>query len=345
MVKLEDLLTFYKWTNTHIDMYKCQQLKEKGFLQMKKHQEYPLYLLNYTAKTQYQRQWCKELIHSRGLIVAEDGEIVARPLPKFFNEWEITDWGDLQEQEYELYKKMDGSLAVMFHYMGKRIFCTRGSFCSDQALKAEEIFKEKYLNQDVNKECTYCFEVIYPENKIVVDYGALEDLFLVSITHTKSNKHVNIEQAGFKTPQKISTTGICCTEWTIPDVENEEGYVMRFISDNLRVKIKFDNYMEKHRSKTVSLEDIKRSVKRMERVNLENIPDEFLHDVKIVILKMENDFNDKKIQHITEYLNIVHRSNNEMEVIEAIKLTSSPSVLFAMYREKPFDRLIWKSIE
>ena len=157
MMKLEDLLTFYNWSTTHIDMNKCQQLMEEGFLQMKKHVEYPLYLLNYTSKTQYQQQWCKELIHARGLVVAEDGEIIARPLPKFFNLPEITGWGELQEQGYELYKKMDGSLVIMFHYRGKRIFCTRGSFCSDQALKAEEIFNKKYSDQDVMRECTYCF--------------------------------------------------------------------------------------------------------------------------------------------------------------------------------------------
>ena len=68
----------------------------------------------------------------------------------------------------------------MFHFRGQRIFCAHGSFCSDQALKAEEIFHKKYLIQDVMKECTYCFGIIYPENKIVVDYGEIEDLFLLS---------------------------------------------------------------------------------------------------------------------------------------------------------------------
>ena len=77
-------------------------------------------------KTQYQQKWCKELIHTRGMVVDEDGQIIARPLPKFFNLSEITGWDELQEQEYELYKKIDGSLIIMFHYKGKRIFCNRG---------------------------------------------------------------------------------------------------------------------------------------------------------------------------------------------------------------------------
>ena len=70
-------------------MDKCRQLKEEGFLKMKKHVKYSLYLLNYTSKTQYQQKWCKELIHTRGMVVDEDGQIIARPLTKFFNLTEI----------------------------------------------------------------------------------------------------------------------------------------------------------------------------------------------------------------------------------------------------------------
>ena len=48
------------------------------------------------------------------VIVDEDCQIHARPLPKFFNLSEITGWEELQEQEYDLYKKIDGSLVVDF---------------------------------------------------------------------------------------------------------------------------------------------------------------------------------------------------------------------------------------
>ena len=212
MIQLQKLLEFYKWNTTHINMDECYELKKSGFLQMKKYLEYPLYILNYTSKTQYQQRWCKELIHARGLVVTEDGEIIARPLPKFFNHYEITEWGELHEENYELFKKMDGSLVIMFYYKDKCIFCTRGSFISQQALKAEEIFKKKYMDEYVNKECTYCFEVIYPQNKIIVDYGMLEDLFLISIIHTKTGKNVNIDQAGFNTVQYSSKD---CYKWCI----------------------------------------------------------------------------------------------------------------------------------
>ena len=123
MVLLQDLMNFYQWNGTHVGMKKYQQLMNKGLVYIKRHPQYPIFLLNYTPRTQYRQKWCKELIHARGLVVAEDGEILARPLPKFFNQHEIMDWEELCE--YEVYEKMDGSLAIMFHYKNQHIFCTR----------------------------------------------------------------------------------------------------------------------------------------------------------------------------------------------------------------------------
>ena len=74
----------------------------------------------------------------------------------------------------------------------------------------------------------------FSQGKLI--FRPFEDLFLISITHVKSGKHVNIDQASFKTVQKIPTAGKCHTKWIVDDFEKEEGYVMRFISDNLREK-------------------------------------------------------------------------------------------------------------
>ena len=342
MIQLQKLLEFYKWNATHINMDECYELKENGFLQMKKHLEYPLYILNYTSKTQYQQRWCKELVHARGLIVTEDGEIIARPLPKFFNHHEITELGELQKQNYELFKKMDGSLVIMFYYKDKCIFCTRGSFISQQALKAKEIFKKKYTDEDVNKECTYCFEVIYSQNKIVVDYGALEDLFLISIIHTKTGKNVNIDQAGFNTVQKIATNGVCYTEWIQHNVVNEEGYVMRFIDDNLRIKIKFANYVEKQKGKHLNIKRIKQSMKKMQTINLNTIPDEFYNEVKETINQMEELFKMKENEVLKEYVKIREQNSTTRDLVETIKQSPLSKILFAIHSKKPYDILIWK---
>ena len=342
MIELQDLVRFYNWNSTHVDMKKCEELKNKGLLNIKKHILHPIYLLDYTPKTQYRQLWCKELIHARGLVVAQDGEILARPLPKFFNHYEIDGFEELHDKDYEVYKKMDGSLAILFHYNDLPIFCTRGSFCSDQALKAEEIYKLKYKDVEVKKECTYCFEVIYPENRIVVDYNTLEDLFLISITHTKSGKEMNIDQAGFLSVRKFDTNEVLFNEWLNHDVYNEEGYVIKIGS--LRVKVKFLNYVNKHKVKNLSVEQIKKCFKQKGYVNLEDIPDECYDEIKSVITKLENQCKDKENECLREYENILKQNSITSDVIDAIKGSKHRSILFAIHNKKSYKALILKML-
>ena len=88
----------------------------------------------------------------------------------------------------------------------------------------------------------YCFEVIYAQNKMVVDYMDTEDLFLISITHTTSGKEINNDKAGFKTVNKVDKNQFLSGT----EVANMEGYVVKFIKGRpLRVKYKF----EKHKGK------------------------------------------------------------------------------------------------
>lgn len=320
-------------------MKKYQQLMKEGLVYIKRHPQYPLFLLNYTPRTQYRKKWCKELIHARGLVVAEDGAILARPLPKFFNHYEINNLEGVQDKEYEVYEKFDGSLVIMFHYDNTQIFCTRGSFISEQAVKGQQIFTAKYNHDLVNKECTYCFEVIYPENKIVVDYKDTEDLFLISITHTTTGKEINIDRAGFKTVNKVDKKQFLSgTEET-----NMEGYVVKFKNMiPLRVKYKFDAYVEQHKGKSLSEAAIKRSMKNMESINLDNVPDECYEEVKKIKTKMENEIECKRNKIENEYQSIVKKSNNDRDVIEEIKQSEYRSILFAIHGNKPYEMLLWK---
>lgn len=192
------------------------------------------------------------------------------------------------------------------------------------------------------KECTYCFEIIYPENKIVVDYGEIEDLFLLSITHVRSGKPVNIDETGFKTAKKIITTGICPTKWIVDDLENEEGYVMRFISDNIRVKIKFDNYVKKHKGKDITAKQIKDSLKKMKPIDLDFIPDECYEEVRTIIAEFEDQFKRKEKDIIKEYKEIISQNISSRDVIESIKQSQHSKILFAIHANKPYDMLIWK---
>ena len=341
---LQDVLEFHQWNATHVDLNKYFELMHEGLVYIKKHPRYPLFLLNYTPRTQYQQKWCKELVHARGLVVGEDGKILARPLPKFFNHYEINDLEKLQDEEYEVFEKMDGSLVIMFHYENHPIFCTRGSFISEQSAKAHEIFRAKYKHISINKECTYCFEVIYPENKIVVNYEDVEDLFLISITHTSSGKEINIHATGFKTVNKVDKTSIHAFLSGFEEA-NMEGYVVKYtkgLSNSLRVKYKFNTYVEKHKGKDITAKQIKDSLKKMKPIDLDVIPDECYEEVRTIIAEFEDQFKRKEKTIIEEYREIRSQNITSRDVIEAIKQCEHSSILFAIHRKKPYDMLVWK---
>ena len=79
---------------------------------------------------------------------------------------------------------------------------------------------------------------------------------------------------------------------------------MSFIDDNLRIKIKFANYFEKHKGKHLKVNKIKQSMKKMQIINLNTIPDECYDKVKEIINQMEELFKMKENEVLKEYVNI-----------------------------------------
>ena len=166
---------------------------------------------------------------------------------------------------------------------------------------------KKYLNQNIImlksiRNVLIALKLFTLKTKYLY-YDELEDLFLISITHTKTGKEVNIDNTRFKTVNKLETNGLSFSDLLQYDIPNKEGYVVKF--NYLRVKIKFDNYIVRHKRKTLSMNAIKRSMKKMERINLDNIPDECHSEVREIMHEMEEEFNNKKHMIESEYMNIV----------------------------------------
>ena len=145
-----------------------------------------------------------------------------------------------------------------------------------------------------------------------MNFEDLEDLFLISITHTSSGKEINIDAAGFKTVNKVDMKSIHAFLSGVEEA-NMEGYVVKYtkgLSNPLRPKYKFDTNVEKHKGKSLSETAIKRSMKNMESIKLDNIPDECYEEVKKIKTQMEEEFQCQKINIENQYLKIITQSNN-----------------------------------
>ena len=94
----------------------------------------------------------------------------------------------------------------------------------------------------------------------------------------------------------------------------------------------------------MSVTEIKRSMKNMESINLDNIPDECYEGVKKIKTQMEEQFKHQKSKIENQYLKITSQNSSPKDVIEAIKQSEHSSILFAIHRKKPYDMLVWKSL-
>ena len=335
-----NLYEMYAMKNMNMELY--NELREKKLVQIKNHPTLPLKLLNYTPITQMKKKWNTNLLYARGLVVDEDWKIIARPLPKFFNDYEVK--GSLPAHPFKVYEKLDGSLIIMSFYEGKPIFCTRGSFTSEQAVKAEEIFTEKYKHVKVDQDFTYCFEIIYPHNKIIVDYKEEEDLFLLAKIHTATGQEATIKDTGFRCAN-VYDGDKSLGELKKMDTENKEGFVIHFPHNNFRVKIKFETYIKLHKIGKYSRKDVIKKTMKGRKMPLEHIPDECYQDLENMTSEVTQQFKEIKNDMLKEYTSIKQEYTEDQEIIERIKQSPNRNILFCLLRDKNYDKLIWRKMQ
>lgn len=233
------------------DLQAFEDLVRDGYL--KKAEKGDLTLYGYTEKTTFDRAWqTKYTLHARGIIFnKKTGALVAKPFPKFFNlgEMEEVSFVNLPKESYRVFEKCDGSLGIIFFHDNQWQLATRGSFSSEQAIRGLEILNRKYNISKLNPQFTYLVEIIYPENKIIVNYGNEEKLVMLGAYHTATSKEVDFdsvkivaESAGMETAKEYFHTieEMIVLKKTLP--KDDEGFVVRF-DFGLRVKIKGDEYM------------------------------------------------------------------------------------------------------
>ena len=198
------------------------------------------------------------------------------------------------------------------------------------------------------------------KNRIVVDYGDMEELILLGAVHTKSGeemkydslKEINGHSFGFPIVKKY--TGMRDFEFMkLMNIDNKEGYVIRF-SSGFRMKIKFEEYCRLHSIVTnVSNKIIWENLKDGNSFEelLTNVPDEFYGKVKYWVDKLNVDFIKIKIDAIEEYINIINTliknkiPFSKKEFASYAVKSNNSSILFNIYDNKEYEHIIWEKIK
>lgn len=230
-----------------LDLPLLIEMIDQRFVKEQRHPSEPLRILNYTAAAQYDRVWNDVTRKCRGLIVHDNGRVVARPWPKFHNYGEHEE-GTLDLTEHcEVTDKLDGSLGIMYPAGDRLAVATRGSFTSDQAVFATDLLQTLYADFKPWPELTYLFEIIYPANRIVVDYAGASDLFLLGATDTETGEGVPLDDLSWKGPRTSIFPAVTLADaLALPPRPNAEGIVVRLVRGTL-VKVKQDDYVALHK--------------------------------------------------------------------------------------------------
>lgn len=182
---------------------RLNNLYKQDLLQKQIHPKHNLIIWNYTPKVSYEKLWGIDelLLKCRGLITDFNGNIVANCIPKFFN-YEELKFNEIPNEPFIYTDKMDGSYINFFYYNNEWIFSSRGSFISDQAILAHNIFNEKYINKvNLNPKYNYIMELIGKDNIIVILYPE-NDLILLACFSIE-NKEIDIYSKEFDGFNKV----------------------------------------------------------------------------------------------------------------------------------------------
>jgi RNA ligase len=236
---------------SQVDIDGLQALREKGLLKSARHPEFDLVIWNYSEHCQYKRLWSPVTMACRGLITDFEGNVVARPFGKFFNLGEPACPKVPAGEPFEVTEKMDGSLGIGYKGPdGEWYVASRGSFESEQAEEGTRLLRQGGYHWDFPDDATPLFEIIYPENRIVVDYWDRRDLILLASidNYTGRDRELLPVWDGPHVHRFVEHEVLSPAELATKAVRpGREGYVLHWRDHGLRVKVKFDEYLRLHR--------------------------------------------------------------------------------------------------
>lgn len=256
-----------------VNMDDLRQGIDDGFITIRKSSEQSPHdqfmILNYSKTAQITKgAWdnpavriCRGLIIDSGSYSEPQGwmEVVARPWAKFFN-YGQSEAGDFDmDAPVEVTDKKDGSLGIIhFDSGGYPRVATRGSFDSEMANWATRwIYSTPGVASRLKDAYEYLLdytilvEIVYPENRIVLDYGDYEGLILLGAVKINSGEYIGPNDVpsdvwgGDRTEVFLYST--LAEALSAPPRKNAEGLCVRFLEQNKIVKVKQEDYLRLHK--------------------------------------------------------------------------------------------------
>lgn len=243
------------------------------------------------------------VMECRGVILDNLLNVVCKPLNRFFNfgeALEITSRFNIRNSI--AYEKVDGSLIKVYYWEGSWRIATRGTAFAETTNYTGQVFLDMVLktvgcntleefNTRMNRSmtdkfCTYLFEFISPENRIVTRYSGAELVLLAIVDHMGDYEEIinpsrlsivanylSMTLANIRVAKTYDTSDIDDLKPLLAHLRGlEEGFVCYDPSSGIRVKIKSEEYVRVHKIRGESIP----TPNRIMSLVVENEQDEYL---------------------------------------------------------------------
>jgi len=211
-------------------------------------------------------------LECRGVTFDNDGAVIGRPLPKFFNVGErpdtqpsVIDWASIAE----IYEKRDGSLIHTVKTADGYRLKSKKSFTAPQVIAALQWVDARpqlhaWILARVASDFTVIMEWTAPDNRVVIAYEQPQ----LTVLHVRSNStgafvaRASLEQL---CGEDVPLVAACDMERPrllelAQSTEGVEGWVLQF-RDGTLMKLKTKWYLERHHYMTALRErDVARAV-------------------------------------------------------------------------------------
>lgn len=325
-----------------------------GYIKTQTHPTAPYTIHNYTDVCTWDQAWDEATLNCRGLITDNlTGNVIARGMAKFFNSDQEQAPRFELDDEVIVSDKMDGSLGILYYLPDySEAIATRGSFASEQAIWATNWWRENRPPLALVAGETYLFEIIYPENRIVVDYGGKEGLVFLGTV----NNETGLFTAGWITETDCAPRYSYNTWGEVlaaPERPNAEGFVITRVSDGAMAKVKYEDYKRLHKYMTrVTERHVWETLFAGKSLDEEfaGAPDEFHVWIRQVADNLHAQYALLEDTYTTAYaatLQLLPDPDNytRKDFAMIAKDSKYSAALFLLEDKRPLNETIWKNIK
>lgn len=239
---------------------------------------------------------------------------------------------------------------ILYRWKGKWNTATRGSFKSDQAQEGLRILNalDDNLAWWFSKDYTHLFEVIYPENRIVVDYGKDRNVCYLTSRENDTGRYNRLSLPNKFWQAKLynDISPELAIEMKANDLTNQEGYVI-YSGGEPYCKMKFDTYVKLHKIMTgtsaYTIWEMLRDKKDLNTI-LENVPDEFYKWASMVISTLEDRYHQVYVEVEETYYHVLQMATRKEQAEWVLAHCKYPGAVFFRLDGKDNELLLWKAV-